>query len=195
MFLQTYGKEIVSLIVPLLAWMLNTFFKAKARLLIANPHSFTFLVQEPLRDPSGTVVSNTQTIQTRSFVVSNSGRETATNVEVIFNWKPQCVNLWPARNYEERTDPDGRYAMIFKSLAPRENLGFEMFSINHDVPALIVARCDQCAATFINMAPQPIAAPWKRRAVIFLAFAGLSTVVYAAIVLLQFLVLRTPYGH
>jgi len=193
-FLQTYGKEIISLAVPLIAWALNTFFKAKAKLLIANPHSFTFLVQEPLRDPNGDVIRPTQTIQTRSFVLFNSGRDTATNVEVIFNWKPKCVNLWPTRHFDDRTDSEGRYAMMFKSLAPRENLGFEMFSINSDAPEIMVARCDQCAATFINMSPQPIVPAWKRRIAILLMFAGLSTVIYLAILLLQFLIIRTPYG-
>jgi hypothetical protein len=47
-FLETYGKEIVALFVPLLTWVLNTFFRAKARLFLANPHTFTFLVQQPL---------------------------------------------------------------------------------------------------------------------------------------------------
>ena len=36
MQLQAYSKEIVSLVVPLIAWILNTFFKAKARLLLAR---------------------------------------------------------------------------------------------------------------------------------------------------------------
>lgn len=195
MFLQTYGKEIVALVVPLIAWMLNTFFKARARLLIARPHAFTFLVQEPLLDPSGTVISPTQTINTSSFVISNAGREIATKVELVFNWKPKCVNLWPTRHYEERIEPDNRFTMIFDSLAPREDVGFEMFSINSDLPALIIARCDQCVAQTIKMAPQPIVPAWKRRAFVFLTFAGLSTLIYAAIVLLQFLVLRTPFGH
>jgi hypothetical protein len=194
MFLQTYGKEIVSLIVPLLAWALNVFFKARARLFVARPHAFSFLVQEPLLDQQGNQISPTQSINTSSFVISNSGRETATKVEVVFNWKPQCVNLWPARHYEERIEPDNRYTMIFDSLAPREDVGFEVFSINHDLPALLLARCDQCRAEHINMAPQPLVPSWRRRTTAFLAFAGISTLIYVAIVLLQFLVLRTPPG-
>ncbi len=45
--LQTYGKEIVALLVPFIAWTLSTFLKSKARLNIATPHRFTFLVQQP----------------------------------------------------------------------------------------------------------------------------------------------------
>ncbi|MFC7302576.1 hypothetical protein [Cognatiluteimonas weifangensis] len=194
-FFQTYGKEIVSLVVPLLAWVLSNFFKARARLLVARPHAFTFLVQEPLLDQQGNQISPTQTINTSSFVVANVGRESATKVEVVFNWKPQCVNLWPARHYQERVEPDNRYTITLDSLAPREDVGFHMFSINNDLPAFMIARCDQCVAQPIYMVPQPVVPAWKRRTFAFLAFAGLSTIIYAAIVLLQFLVLKTPFGH
>lgn len=194
-FIQTYGKEIVSLVVPIFVWMLNTFFKAKAKLLVARPHAFTFLVQEPLIDTQGNQVSPTQTINTSSFVVSNAGRDTATKVEIVFNWKPQCVNLWPARHYQERIEPDNRYTITFESLAPREDVGFHMFSINNPLPEFIIARCDQCVAKHINMEPQPVAPAWQRHIYGFLAFSGLSIIIYASIVLLQFLILRTPIGH
>jgi hypothetical protein len=67
-FLETYGKEIVALLVPLVTWSLNTFFKAKAKLLLATPHTFTFLVQEPLRDQQGNVLRPTQTIQPNEYL-------------------------------------------------------------------------------------------------------------------------------
>jgi hypothetical protein len=57
MILETHGKEIVAFIVPFIAWTLNTFFKSKAKLLIAKPHSFTFLVLEPLHDSDGKEIS------------------------------------------------------------------------------------------------------------------------------------------
>jgi hypothetical protein len=47
-FIETYGKEIVALLVPVVTWVLNVLFKAKARLQVASPHQFTFLVQQPL---------------------------------------------------------------------------------------------------------------------------------------------------
>ncbi len=80
-FLETYGKEIVALFVPLVTWALNTFFKAKARLLLASPHTFTFLVQQPLLDPQGKQISPSQTGHTRSLMLWNAGKDTATKVE------------------------------------------------------------------------------------------------------------------
>jgi hypothetical protein len=92
-FGETYGKEIVALLVPLVTWAMNTFFRARARLLWASPHTFTFLVQQPLLDAQGNQVSPSQTVHTRSLIVWNAGKDTATNVESVFNWEPlyQCV--------------------------------------------------------------------------------------------------------
>ena len=194
--LETYGKEIVSLFVPFLAWALNTFFKAKAKLLLASPHTFTFLVQQPLLDPTtGKQISPTQTVHTRSLMIWNAGKETATSVEWVFNWKPLCINVWPSRHFEEHTESDNRYIMIFESLAPKEYLGCEIFSINNDLPNLITVRSDQCAAEIINMYPQPVVANWKRRIAVMLMLAGLALVVYASILVVQFLVLKTPFGR
>ncbi len=193
--LETYGKEIVAIMVPIVTWTLNILFKAKAKLVLATPHSFTFLVKEPLLDPQGKQLQPTQTVHTRSLLVRNAGKETATKVELVFNWKPLCVNIWPSRHFDEYTEPDNRYVMIFDSLAPQEYLGCELFSINFELPNLITVRSDQCVAQTINMYPQPAIPDWKRRLGIVLGLAGIALVVYLTIGLLQFLVLKTPLGH
>jgi hypothetical protein len=194
-FLETYGKEIVSLIVPLITLALNTFFKAKAKLLLASPHTFTFIIQQPLLNSQGNQISPVQTIHTISHVINNVGKETATKIELLFNWKPLCINFWPPRHYSEQTEPDGRYTLIFDSLAPNEVMGCELLTLNSDLPSLLVVRSDQCVAKTITMYPQPMIKNWQRRISIILVLAGLSLVVYLAIWLLQFLVLKTPFGH
>src|SRR5260221_5451187 len=100
-FVERYGKEIISLLVPVVTWTLNRFFKTGARLQIAQPHAFTFLVQQPITDPQGNVVAQTQTVHTKSIIVHNAGREPATNVELVFNWKPMCLNAWTPRHFRE----------------------------------------------------------------------------------------------
>ena len=195
MQLQAYSKEIVSLVVPLIAWVLNTFFKAKARLLLASPHTFTFIVQEPLLNAQGNQISQNQTVHTQSIMTWNAGRETATKVQWVFNWKPLCINVWPARHFDEYMESDKRYVMIFDSLAPNEYLGCELLSINAELPNLITARCDQCVAQTIKMFPQPIVSAARRRMAATLFLAGLALCVYLFLMLLQYLVLKTPLGY
>jgi len=188
-FIQGYAKELFALLVPLVTWLLNNRYKAKAKLQLGVPHRFTFLIQEPLRDTDGTELKSNQSAQTASHVLTNAGRETATNVEVVFNWKPLCINIWPSRHYVEHIEQDNRYVMVFESLAPSEQIIFELLSVNNDLPALINARSDQCQATEIVMYPQPIVAAWKRRIAVTLLFFGFSFAIYIAILIIQFLIL------
>lgn len=190
-FLQTYAKEIFALAVPLIAWFLDTRLGDRAKLQLGAPHNFTFIVDEPLKDPEGNVVAPNQSVHTASHVISNSGRETATKVELVFNWKPHCINIWPVRHYQDYIETDGRYVMIFDSLAPKEQQTFELLSINRDLPKLVTARSDQCIASVVQMYPTPIVAVWKQRLAVTLMFAGLSLSVYVAVLLLKFLV-STP---
>jgi hypothetical protein len=96
------------------------------------------------------------------------------------------------RHFDEKTEPDGRYVMLFGSLAPGENLGCELISINQDLPNLLTVRCDQCVAQNINMYPQPVVPAWQRRISTTLRLAGLALIIYAIIAILQLLVLKTP---
>jgi hypothetical protein len=194
-FLETYGKEIISLLVPIVTWLLNGFFKAKAKLQVALPHQFTFLVQQPRIDDEGHEISPTQTVKTNSFIIRNSGREPATKVELVFNWKPMCLNLWPVRHYEEHIEPDRRYVLIFDSLAPDEVLGVEVLTVNEDLPNLVTVRSAECIAQNISMYPQPVVGNTVRIATTVFMALGLAAAVYLAILLVQFLVLRTPFGH
>lgn len=193
-FIETYGKEIVALLVPVLTWILNAFFKAKAKLHVALPHQFNFIVQQPLVDAQGKQISPTQAVKTNSFLIRNAGREPATKVELVFNWEPMCLNLWPARHYEQHTEPDRRHVLIFDSLAPDEVLGVEVLSVNADLPNLVTVRSAECVAQNINMYPQPVVSRAVRVLAAILMALGLAAAVYLGILLIQFLVLRTPLG-
>ena len=195
MLLQSYAKELVAITVPLITWALNTFFKAKARLMLSTPHTFIFLVQQPLLDEKGDQISPTQTVHTQSIMTWNPGRETATRIQMVFNWKPLCVNVWPPRHFDEHLEPDSRYVMIFDSLAPTEYLGCEIMSLNRELPNLVTVRCDQCIAQAITMYPQPLISPAKRRIGAALVLAGLGAAIYLLLILLQYLILKTPLGY
>lgn len=192
--LLVYGKEIFAALVPFVVWALNAFFRARAKLEVAEPHTFTFLIDEPLRDQEGNIVSDRQTVHTRSVNVRNAGRETASNVELVFNWQPPCLNVWPSRSYETEAAPENRYVIRFGSLSPGETIGLEVLSINRDLPALINVRSDQCTAKYVPMSPQPVAGTTKRAVVGVLLFLGVAAAVYLATLLIQLLIVGTPFG-
>jgi hypothetical protein len=192
--ITTYGKEIVSLLIPFITWFLNVGIKAKAKLIWGSPHSFTFLVQEPLRDAQDKVITPTQRVCTASIRVINTGRDTANKVELVFNWKPHYVNLWPVRHYEQKTDQDNRHILIFDNLSPKEEIGLEIMSINADLPALLVVRSAECTAQNVALMWTRYVSAWKVNIARLLMLVGLSATVYWLITLIQFLVLKTPSG-
>lgn len=190
--MTTYGKELVALIVPFITWFLNVGVKARAKLIWASPHAFTFLIQEPLHDAEGRVVQTTQKVCTASIRVINVGRDTAHKVELVFNWRPQYINMWPVRNYEQITDQDGRHILIFENLSAREEIGLEILSVNRDLPDIIVVRSAECMARQVPMMWVHHVAPWKIHIARLLLFVGFGATIYLLIALLQFLVLKTP---
>jgi hypothetical protein len=193
-FAITYLKEIVAFAIPFVAWALSRFFRSKATLILGNPHKFFFIVQQPLKDMEGKLIADRQNACTSSYVIQNTGSEPAKNVELVFNWKPMCVNIWPSRHYEEHIEADGRYALIFASLAPSELIGLELLVVNANMPDLITARSEQCIAKQVEMSPAPVVKVWKKRLAIVLLVLGASTSIYIVLLGLQYLILRTPIG-
>jgi hypothetical protein len=191
-FFELYGKEIVALIVPFITWFLSSFLKGKARLNVSNPHKFTNIINTPLLDDNGNELQPNQYINTSSYLVLNAGREKATDLEIVFNWKPFGLNVWPARKMTESTDSNSRHILTFDSLAPNEAIGFELVSINRELPGLITVRSNECTGNFVDMYPQPVTKDWIKKAALVLMLAGMGMIVYISIILIQFLVLKTP---
>ena len=190
-FLTEYGKEIFAAFVPLIIWILDLTFRAKAKLEVAEPHTFTFIVDTPLLDQDGNQIHDKQSVHTRSVTVRNSGRETANNLELVFNWKPLCINVWPSRSYKVEIAPDDRYILKFDSLSPNETLGLEVMSLNQQLPELVTVRSDQCTGKFVAMYPQPVVSSRKRALAVTLMLLGMAAAVYLSTLLVQFLILRT----
>jgi hypothetical protein len=186
-FLKNNAKEIISITTPFVILFINKKFQPKAKLLWASKHLFTFLVPEPLiNQNNGEVISPNQTVHTNSITVTNIGDETAHKVEIVFNWKPQYFNLWPARHYDQRTEHDNRYTIMLESLAPKESIGFELLSFNLDLPQLVTVRSNESVSENVYMVPQPVYPRWKILTVQSLILAGSCTAIYAIISIIQF---------
>jgi hypothetical protein len=186
-FFSANIKEIVSLMVPILGWFFNSVLKPRAKLNWGVAHAFTFIIQQPLTNPDGSVLP-TQTVRTVSITVANSGKETATNAELVFNWKPEHMNIWPARHYDDRVETDSRYTVMLNSLAPQETINFECLTVNNALPDLVTVRCDQCSGIRVPLLAQQAHPRWKIFIARFLLLAGITSVIYVGISILQFLV-------
>lgn len=191
-FIQTYAKELVSLSVPFIAWVLNNYGKARAKVLVSQPHQFTFLVSTDEKDSEGIVTPLNQTVHTTSYLIQNSGKESANKLQLVFNRKPMYLNIWSPRPYSKNDLEDGRHVLNFESLSPNEFFQCEVLSINQENPALLTVRCNECIGQFIPMYPQPFIPPFKRKIAISLFTVGMAATAYGVLLLIQFLVLKTP---
>lgn len=191
-FIKTYGKEIISILVPILTWALNKYGKSKVNLLVSQPHRFTFLVQDPTTQADGTIANVTKSVHTISYLIQNASNETANKVELVFNWQPQYYNIWSPREHHTKLLDDGRYMLTFESLSPKELFQCELLNVNADLPNLVTVRCSECVGKFIEMYPQPIAKNWQRTLALIFMFLGFITSIYLALTVLQLIVLKTP---
>jgi len=145
------------------------------------------LIQEPLRNAEGAVIRPVQTVQTASVSVVNTGRIAATKIEVVFNWKPQYLNMWPSRHYEDKTAPDGRYSIIYDSLPAKDSIGFELLAVNADLPQIITVRSEQVVAIERSMSLQPIYPRWIMIVSMWLILSGLAANVFGIASIIQLL--------
>ena len=191
MYLQVYLKEITAVLVPLIVFFLNTKFKPKAQLKFGVLHQFTFLVQQPLYDENGVLLSPTQTAHTQSLIIKNTGKECANNIEIVLNWQT-IINIWPIRSYSESLDKDGRFILIFSSLSPDEELKIELLSINKDLPSVITVRSDDCISENVTFNYYQTIPLWRIRVIRILFGIGFIASFYLLITFIQFLIVRTP---
>ncbi|WP_432325241.1 hypothetical protein [Yersinia enterocolitica] len=189
--LSLYGKEIFAFVVPVFTLLLNKFFKNSAKICYGVLHQFTYLIKEPLKNHDGETLREVQTVHTLSYVFKNEGREPATNVEIIFNYRPMYLNVWPSKHYEVKVDGEGRHIMMFDYLAPQEVIRCEVLSINSELPSLLSVRCKEGLAQQIGLYPQKIISSLLLNFVRLLVFLGSVSLVYLVIILLQWLLVET----
>lgn len=186
-----YGKEIFAFVVPIFTLILNKYFKNSAKISYGELHQFTYLINQPLLDQKGDVVTPSQTVHTQSYVFKNEGREAATGMEVIFNYAPMYLNIWPSRFYSVKNDSENRYIMVFDYLAPKEVIRCEVMAINTQVPMLLSVRCKEGIAQSMMLAPQKVFHPAFINFIRFLIFLGSGSLIYILVILLQWLLLKT----
>lgn len=180
-----YSKEIGALVIALVVAIFTRAIQPRAKLIHSVRHQFHYLLQEPIRDHEGQVVSPTQNVKIMSMSTFNAGRSTATKVELVFNWKPQFFNVWPLRHYEEREHSDRRFSIVLESLAPKESFGVELLAVNREIPGLCNVRSEQCESVEKEMKPQIVV---KRPLMVLLwtfLIVGFVTTIYLMLSLIQ----------
>lgn len=164
--------------------------KGKTRFICAQRRNFTFLISAQLND-SGVVVQPAGSVHTMSYFIRNDSKEPITGIEVVWNWKPDAMNIWPPRPFAEFIDGDRRYSTRLSSLSPGEDLLFELIAFGAELPRMVSCRCDQSVARHVELNFYERLPSWKQWRIKVLAFIGACTAIYLMLKILQ-VVLISP---
>ena len=191
-FFKTYAREMLSVALTYIAWFLNTRLQPKARLVQGIRHASNMLINEPTLDADGKVIASTKLVKMATVSFVNTGRLPAMNVQVTFNWRPHHFNIWPNRHYTEQTAPDNRFTLLLGTLPPKDSIVVDMLAVAADLPLITSAFCDQCAVSYVPLAPQEVHPRWKLLIITWLIVSGFAANTYGLITLLQFVAARAP---
>lgn len=184
---QTYSKETFAVAVVIFGFLLNRIFRLRPRLLYSIRHSSNYVVDQPLLDEEGNVIQEKQIVATASIISENVGLLSAKNVEYTFNWKPPIYTVWPGRAFETADTSMGRWSIKLDSLAPGENFGIEIMSINRELPYLTSMRSEETAGELITMVPQRQFPTWFYRTAWAVLIVGAATCLYLLALLVEWL--------
>lgn len=170
-----YHPAIVSLIVTVLAAMILRWLQPKAKIIWSELYGFTYLVTN---DNDDKLDGN---IWTRSMIVQNIGKETASGVEVIFNFQPGLYNIWPSLPHTTESLPDKRFVIRANSLAAKEWFRIELLSYD-ELPSVVRVRTAATGeASNVPMMPMRVFPKPILFMILAAMFLGIFSIIYHAV--------------
>ena len=143
-------KEFAKAYPPIISFVLTTlgsialhFLKPKVGLTWGVKSNFTHSIR-PKADGQQHVL-----VHTANFIVHNSGRLPATDIEIVLNFEPDEVSIWPQRQYTPSKNSEGRYILIVNFLGAKESIDLFMISVGKELPALLNVKSPQSTGTLI----------------------------------------------
>lgn len=183
MSILDYSKEITSLLMGLISVVGKVVSKPKTAL-VWGPRTLVSHLLPPFRDANDDVTDAKPILNTASFLIRNTGKVPLTEVEVILNFPPQSLNLWPPRPFSKREIEHDRVAISLTTLSPGEEIWFDMVAVNAPVPAALSVRSKETVARLLTLELMPVVPKWRIRTVQGLSIFGVIAVVYASLWLL-----------
>lgn len=183
MSILDYSKEITSLLMGLISVVGKVVSKPRTALMW-GPRTHVSHLLPPFTDADGDVTDPKPILNAASFLIKNTGKVPLTEVEVILNFPPQSLNLWPPRPFSKREIEHDRVAISLTTLSPGEEIWFEMVAVNAPVPAALSVRSKETVARLLTLELMPVVPKWRIRALQGLSIFGVVAVVYASLWLL-----------
>jgi hypothetical protein len=163
----TIAAPIIALIVGM---VLNRYFGSKARLISYLGHMSSFKIR----------VEKEFNVYTHSIVIRNAGRQSAHNVRIGHHTFPPNYQIFPAVEHTFVSVPDTGPEIRFPILVPGEQVTISYLYLEPLTVDRIhsYTKCDEGFAKIINVLPMQQFQKWFNLTVLWLAVAGLISVLY-----------------
>ncbi len=142
----------------------------KSRLIVFSPQSTNFVIP-PMNE-------NEQTLYFRAgqVIIQNSGRTSATNVQIYAEnaFQPVGYSLVPNIDHEIKNGPEGQWMMEIPFLGPGETLNLQILN----GPNIATIRSREGIAKLVDVFHQRVFPPWFNYLATALMLVGLITIAY-----------------
>jgi hypothetical protein len=166
------SPQIIAAFLTIATTILLRLMQPRPKVVWGTSHNFTFRL--PTTNPPG----GEFLLHTQAIFLQNIGFSPAEDVEVILNYKPENLSLWPQLNYSTDTNPEGRCIIKIKNLGGREFTSLEMLHSQGDMPTTLRVRTPRGECKQVPMAPMQVLSRWTRMTLILLMFLGAFTIFY-----------------
>ena len=130
-FLKSLPPSLLPVAITTLIGVIGYFAKPKVKLIWGEKTNFSHILR-PKKDGEVPVK-----VSTSHYIVQNSGRASAKDIEIVFNFAPDEVSIWPQRGYKLENNSEGRLIVKLDFLAPREFVDVFLLSITNNLPELL----------------------------------------------------------
>lgn len=90
-------------------------------------------------------------IHTAHYVIQNSGRASAKDVEIVFNYAPDETTVWPQRQYTAVLNREARLVLRLDFIAPGEFIDVSIININKALPELLSVQNPEIIGKQVNI--------------------------------------------
>lgn len=144
------SPNIVAAILTFILTIIHRIAQPRPKIVWGTSHGFSFIV--PRTDPPGPDFL----VHTQTVFIQNVGRESASDIEVILNYRPHNLSLWPQLVYSTTSNPENKYIIKIENLGRREFTQIEMLHSVGDMPAVLRIRTPRGECKQAPMAPMQV---------------------------------------
>ncbi|MCK4204259.1 hypothetical protein J3U99_05720 [Brucella pituitosa] len=152
------------------AWLKNR-LEPKGKLVWSVSHQHYYRI--PRLDAEGSF-----SVRTQQVWFQNLGKKPIENIEIVFNWKPQHLEVWEPRQYDTSSIPDGRHVLSLPNLSGKEWFNVSIIDTFGDIPEVISVRWKGGIGQNITMAPMQVHSKAVLLTLWVLILLGFTTIIF-----------------